>query len=208
MPFASYLSIDDVAHAHRIRCRNGEFVAPIPAELSAYFREELAFTIDEMPFRSSESAACESLIFPLLREVWKPHRGHLTLWSHRPIAFDDDLCGTPDYIVARRSPLGAMIFDLPYLLVVEAKKDDFERGWGQCLAAMVAARNLNDSPDPTLYGIATTGRGWEFGRLEGDEFTQDPRLFSLSDLDDLAGALHFVMTRCREQVTRQPIPTS
>ena len=208
MPFASYASIGDVAHAHQVRYRRAEFVTPVAGPLGDAFRTELDFTLSEVPYDGTEFAACETLIYPLLREVWKPYRGSLTLWSHQPITYDEDLCGVPDYLVARRSPLGPLILDVPYLLVVEAKKDDFTRGWGQCLAAMLAVQKLNTLPDQTLYGIATNGRAWEFGRLEGDEFTQDPRLFSLSDLDDLAGALHFVMTRCREQVTRQPIPLS
>jgi hypothetical protein len=147
------------------------------------------------------------LIYPLLREVWKPFHEVLTLWSHQPIAYDDDLSGVPDYIVARRSPLGPLIMDLPYLLVVEAKKDDFIRGWGQCLAAMLAAQKLNDVPDQTFYGITTNGRVWELGQLRGDVFTQDLRPFSLQDLDGLAAALHFIMIQCREQFARQPAVT-
>jgi hypothetical protein len=147
------------------------------------------------------------LIYPLLREVWKPFHEALTLWSHESIAYDDDLCGVPDYIVARRSPLGPVIFDLPIVLVIEAKKDDFTHGWGQCLAALLAAQKLNDAPDQTFYGITTNGRGWEFGQLHGDRFTQDPRPYSVQDLDVLAAAIHFVMIKCREQLVREPAVT-
>jgi len=206
MPFTSYATIGDVARAHRVHINRREFVTPVVGPLSDSFRSELEFTLREVAFDNSGSIICETLIYPLLRDVWKPYREHLTLWSHQAIAFDDDLCGVPDYIVARRSPLGALVFDIPYLLVAEAKRDDFTRGWGQCLAAMLAAQRLNRLSDQTLYGDATNGRGWELGQLEGDIFTQDPRPFSLRNLDDLAGALHFLMTQCREQVNRQPVP--
>jgi hypothetical protein len=206
MPFASYSSVADVARAYQIRIQRTQFLEPVAAALSDYFRSELTFTLREVPFDGSEYAACETLIYPLLREVWKPYRDALTLWSHQPIAFDEDLCGVPDYLVARRSPLGPLILDLPYLLAVEAKKDDFQRGWGQCLAALLAAQKLNPLPDQTLYGVSTNGRLWEFGQLQGDLFTQDVRPFSLQDVDSLAAALHFLMIQCRDQVRRQPCP--
>ena len=208
MPFASYGSIAEVARAYQIRCARSPFVAPAEGFVGEAFRDELEFTLNEVPYEQSESFACEALIYPLLREVWKPFRDVLTLWSHIPVGFDEDLCGVPDYVLARRSPLGPMIFDPPYiLLVVEAKEDDFIRGWGQCLAAMLAAQKLNPSTAPTLFGASTNGRAWEFGRLRGAEFTQDPRQFSISELDTLAGALRFVMNGCREQTARQPVAT-
>src|SRR5437868_6842492 len=109
MPFTSYATVADVARAYRIRWRRSAFLEPVAAILSEHFRTELAFTLSEVPFDGSESAACETLIYPLLREVWKPYASSLTLWSHQPLAFDEDLCGVPDYIVARRSPLGPNI---------------------------------------------------------------------------------------------------
>jgi len=205
MPFASYSSLSDVALKHRIRCHQSDFVVQVPAPLSEHFRSELEFTLKEVPFSRSDSAACETLIYPFLREVWKPYWESLTLWSHEPLAYDDDLCGIPDFIIGRRSELGSIVFDMPYLLIVEAKRDDFLRGWGQCLAAMRAAQKLNDQPDEALYGICTNGRAWEFGRLRGDDFTQDTRLFSLENSDELAGALHFVMLQCRDQAARTAI---
>jgi len=202
MPFANYQSVADVARPFRIHFRRENFVLPLPAPLSDYFRAELDFTLREVPFDGSASAACETLIYPFLREVWRAYLEALTLWSHQPIAYDADLSGVPDYLVARRSPLGPLIFDQPYLLVVEAKKDDFTRGWGQCLAAMLAAQKLNDLPEQTICGITTNGQVWQFGQLHADVFTQDPRSFTLEDVDSLGAALHFVFAQCRDQVTR------
>ncbi|MDJ0557047.1 MAG: hypothetical protein QNJ68_21910 [Microcoleaceae cyanobacterium MO_207.B10] len=58
----------------------------------------------------------------------------MTLWSHETLIYDEKLSGKPDYIVAEISYLGRIIFCKPYFLVVEAKQDKFEEGWGQCLA--------------------------------------------------------------------------
>lgn len=202
MPFANYQSVADVARPFRIHVRRANFVVPHLAVLSDYFRAELDFTLREVPFDGSEAAACETLIYPFLREVWRPYLDALTLWSHQPIAYDTDLSGVPDYLLARRSPLGASILDQPYLLVVEAKKDDFVRGWGQCLAAMLAAQKLNDLPDQTIYGITTNGQVWQLGQLYGDVFTQDLRAFTLEDVDSVGAALHFVFAQCHDWVTQ------
>ena len=204
MPFHSYLSPSDVARRHRLHWRKAEVLGAVPFVLSEYFREELALTLTDVPFDRSESAACETLIYPLLREVWKPYRADLTIWSHEPIAFDEDLCGVPDFLISRRSPLGIFVPDQPFLLVVEAKRDDFARGWGQCLAAMRAAQKISGLDDLIFQGIATNGRTWEFGKLEGEDFTQDTRPFTIQGLSELAEALHDVILRCRDQAARLP----
>jgi hypothetical protein len=204
MPFTSYTEIGDVAHAHNIQLRRASFVKPAPAPFSEYFRSEIVFNLNEVPYDSTESAACETLIYPLLREAWKPFRDALTIWSRPTITYDSDLCGMPDFLVARRSPLGHLVFDIPYFLVVEAKRDDFVRGWGQCLAAMVAVQKLNGLLDPTLYGVATNGLAWQFGRLEKNVFTQESEPFTVQRLDDLADALNYVLLECRGQAVRPP----
>ena len=50
--------------------------------------------------------------------------------------------------------------------------DDFTKGWGQCLAAMVAAQQLNGNPTLTVLGIVTNGQTWQIGQLIGNEFAQ------------------------------------
>ncbi len=207
MPFANYRSVADVARQYQIHVRRGNFVMPLPASLSDHFRAELEFTLREVPFDGSEAAACETLIYPFLREVWRAYLEVLTLWSHQPLTYDADLSGVPDYLAARRSPLGPFIFDQPCLLVVEAKKDDFTHGWGQCLAAMLAAQKLNDSPGHSVHGITTNGQVWQFGRLDDDVFTQDPRSFTLEDVDHLGAALRFVFARCSDALTRASAAT-
>jgi hypothetical protein len=200
MPFTAYSSAADVAREFGIIWDQAEFVAPVPFALSASFLAELAFTMSDVPTVVSESAVCETVIYPLFRDVWKPFSKVLTLWNHETLRFDDRLSGVPDFIVARRSPLGLNVMDRPYLLVVEAKRDDFIRGWGQCLAAMLAAQNLNKPDVPTIHGIVTNGRFWEFGRLEGNVFTQERRSFPLHELDTLAAVIHSFLLRCREQL--------
>ncbi len=204
MPFNSYPSAAEVARSHRIRIRIEEFVNPVPLPHDEHLRVDLEFTLRDSLYRISAAAVCESLIYPILRRVWRTYVTDLTLWSHYPLTFDGDLCGIPDYMISRRSPLGFPVPDQPFLLIVEAKRDDFERGWGQCLAAMRAAQKLSGSPELTFFGASTNGVTWQFGRLDADEFIQDSRPFSIQDLDGLVAALNQVMLCCRKQAARLP----
>jgi hypothetical protein len=202
MPFASYTSISDVAHAYQITVRLEDFIVPLERPVSEYLRSELAFAQAYVGFADgSEFAVCENLIYPVLKEVWKSYTDHLILWSHIPLNYDEDLSGTPDYVLCRRSPLGPWVLDnQPCLLVMEAKKDDFARGWGQCLAAMLAAQKRNAWSEQTLFGITTNGHVWEFGKLHAATFTQDLRRFPLHELDELCAAVNYLFEQCRQQV--------
>ncbi|MEE6162542.1 hypothetical protein U9R62_14610 [Cylindrospermopsis raciborskii DSH] len=87
-----------------------------------------------------------------------------------------------DYVVAKRSSRGKVIFNF-YLILVEAKKDNFEEGWGQCLAELIAAQKLNNQLNQTLYGIVSNGKIWEFSKLEEDNFVKNIEEYSISNLD-------------------------
>jgi len=208
MPFWSYKSISDVGNAYQISGAKERFFDPVRLPVSEGFRSELAFVLQEVYFNNSEFSVCENVIYPTLKEVWKSYTGSLQLWGHEPLHFDEDLSGVPDYFVARRSPLGKMMRHVPpyVLLVVEAKRDYFEEGWGQCLAAMLAAQKLNQEPELLVFGGVTNGRAWEFGKLRAASFTQDGRLFTLDDLEQLFGALHFIFKECQRQILGQPCP--
>lgn len=204
MPSSSYRSISDVANAFQIAYEEASWISPVPASIGETFRSELAFVLREVDFSNSEFSVCENLIYPVLKEVWKAYTGTLMLWGHQPLIYDEDLSGVPDYFLAKRSPLGKVVRGSPYvLLVVEAKKDNFDEGWGQCCAALVAAQKLNQTVDQAVYGVVSNGRVWEFGQLLSSRFTRDTRLFTLQDLDGLFSALNFVLAQCQQQVAHQ-----
>ncbi|MFM6021571.1 MAG: hypothetical protein ACKPER_01335, partial [Dolichospermum sp.] len=72
------------------------------------------------------------------------------------------------------------------------KKDNFEEGWGQCLAELIAAQKLNNQPEQLLYGIVSNGKIWEFGQLREQDFTKNIQEYSISNLDKLFAGLNFV----------------
>ncbi len=203
MAFANYSSIDVVVKRHKLTFNHKPMMAADPSAplFSQQFRDELAFNQQMLPIGRSEIGAGEVLLFPILREVWKPYWKDLALFTHESLTYDDDLTGTPDYFVCKVSEYGRTIPDVPYLLIAEAKLDDFERAWGQCSAAMLAAQRLNQAPDLPIYGIATNGNSWQFGVLLGRDFTVDPSVTALYDLDSLSRRLHAVFRQVQREVT-------
>jgi hypothetical protein len=198
MAFGTYKSLREVALPHQISVTVAPFIEPIPLPVDGRFQSDLNFALVNIDVRASETSIGEFLIAPVLKEVWKPYSDSLLIWSHIPLSAGDELTGVPDYFFTRRSPLG-LIQDRPYVLVVEAKKDDFEAGWGQCLAAMLAAQKLNEQPGGLVYGCVSNGDLWQFGMLRGTSFTQELRAFVLSDLAGLFAAWNYVLARAKEQ---------
>ena len=200
MPFSNYKNIEAVVQEFQIQYIYANFVNEIKFSVNQNFREELDFAISNLSVYSSEYAICENLIFPILREVWKPYYDKLMLWSHNTLTYDEKLSGQPDYIVAKLSPLGRMIFGKPYFLVVEAKQDKFEEGWGQCLAELLAVQKINSNLEQIIFGIVSNGEVWQFGKLKGDVFTRNTVSYNIGSLDRLFSVVNYVFQQCLLQL--------
>jgi hypothetical protein len=201
MPFSSYKSISVVAKEFQIKYVRDNFIIETDFEISDTFRQELDLIFNEGVFDNSEIAICENIIYPVLKEVWKAYRSKFLLWSHQTLIYDDKLCGVPDYILAKRSPLGTVVFDKPYFVLVEAKKEsDFTEGWGQCLAEMLAVQRINNEPEKTIFGIVSNGAIWQFGKLSLDNFTQNKTFYTIQDLEQLFAAVNYVFQQCELQL--------
>jgi hypothetical protein len=200
MAFQSFKTIGQVLQTYTLTFTEQDiFSLPEAHIASALLRSEVEFFLREMSFNNSEHAVCESLIFPVLRDVWREQfMQTLVLWSHQTLRYDSILQGVLDYVIARRSPLGKVVFDVPFLTTVEAKKDDFERGWAQCAAGMLAAQKLNGTTIGAVYGIVTNGKMWEFVQLHNAHITKHPRPFSIYELDELVAALYAFMLECHK----------
>ena len=202
MSFSEFKTIGAVLQEFQVRYCEDNFVENLTFQIPDYFREDLALMLRDGMVDNSEYAICENLIYPVLKEVWKIYRQDFILWSHQGLTFDNRLTGFPEYILARRSPLGKVVFDKPYLLLVEAKLDNFESAWAQCLSEMIAAQRLNQEAPIVVFGIASNGKTWQFGKLEGDRFTRNIHNYSLQDLDAVFGAVNYVFQQCGIQLVR------
>ncbi|HVS34435.1 MAG TPA: hypothetical protein VMS17_02570 [Gemmataceae bacterium] len=198
MAFGDFKSLREVALTYQIGVAVDAFLEPTPLPGDERFQSELTWVQQNIAVRTSEASICEFLMAPVLKEVWKPYSDVLAFWSHAPLGVDEPLVGVPDYFFSRRSPLG-MVQDQPYVLVVEANKDDFDAGWAQCLAAMLAAQRMNDRPTRLVYGCVSNGPLWEFGRLDQSHLTQEIRQFVLSDVPGLFAAWNYIFAQAKEQ---------
>ena len=192
MAFSDFKTISEVQEKFRITYSEDDFVKAEPSVPSIEFLQDFEFTREHINVFASEAARCEAIIFPVLKESYKAYADQYALWIKQSIAYDDVLNGTPDYFISTRSELGKTVVGSPLILLVEAKKNDFEQGWGQCLAELVAAQKINDDTAFPVYGIVTDGTLWQFGRLIGDTFTQNRTDFALANLPTLFGAVDSV----------------
>jgi hypothetical protein len=193
MAFTDFKSADEVQRAYQVSFVEKDFITFIPKALPEYFVREFEFNRENFDVFGSEASRCEAVIYPILREACKSFIREYSLWSHKSIAADAVLTGTPDYVVAKRSALGKNVLDFPLVLVAEAKQNDFARGWGQCLAEMVAAQRLNGDADLAVYGIVTDGEIWQFGQLVGTVFTKNRSRASIDRLAEVYGAVFGVI---------------
>ncbi len=204
MPFSTYKSIGAVAKQFQIKYVRDNFIIETEFAVSQGFRDELELIFNEGVFDNSEIAICENIIYPVLKEVWKAYRSKFLLWSHQTLSYDENLCGVPDYVLAKRSPLGTVVFDKPYFVLVEAKKEsDFTEGWGQCVAEMVAVQRLNNDAEQTIFGIVSNGAIWQFGKLILDNFTQNKVFYTIQELDRLFAAINYVFRECESPLDKQ-----
>ena len=198
MAFSDFKTISEVQEKFRIKYASNDFFGVEAKSPSEQFLQELEFSRQYIDVFASEGSRCEVVIFPILREIYKDYAENYGLWVKKSITYDETLSGTPDYLIATRSELGMTVVGTPLVVLVEAKKNDFEQGWGQCLAELVAAQKINDDADFPVYGIVTDGKLWEFGQLLGDTFIQNRTNFTIDNLPSLFGAMNSVFKAIQE----------
>jgi hypothetical protein len=200
MAFTSYKSIADVLRSFPLSYQEEDFIEVVTFGSDDRFISRLNTIVRDGIVFNSEYAICENIISPILTEVWLAHSHNLLIWSHQALNYDENLSGVPDYIVARRSPRGKVILEQPYLILVEAKKDNFEEGWGQCLAEMLAAQKIGGDGSQKKFGVVSNGKLWEFGVLQEEMFTKNRKYYGLENIEDLLGAVNFLFIESAAQL--------
>ncbi len=151
---------------------------------------ELALAID------SEKARSEFIIAALLLEFRRSQSGSFGIFSG--IEFNVDasrgLNGFCDFLLTR-SRLQSVL-TTPIVAIVEAKNDNVRNGLGQCIAAMVAAREFNaksPTPESIVHGVVTTGSAWKFLRMADSALTLDTNEFYIAEPGRIMGILAHIL---------------
>lgn len=147
MAFSDFKTISEVQEKFNIKYSSNDFFEVETKDPSEQFLKELEFSRQHIDVFASDGSRREVIIFPILREIYKDYAESYGLWVKKTITYDEILNGMPDYLIATKSELGITVVGMPLIMMVEAKKNDFEQGWGQCLAEMIAAQKMNDAPD-------------------------------------------------------------
>ncbi|MBP0016676.1 MAG: hypothetical protein J7647_03865 [Cyanobacteria bacterium SBLK] len=200
MAFTAYKNLEMLVKTFQLTYQENDFIIESQPPINEYFQQRLQTLLREGVVDNSESAICENLIAPILTETWYTYKEKFLLWSHQTLIYNEDLSSIPDYVLAQKSPLGKIVFDKPFLAVMEAKKDDFTAGWGQCGAEMVACQKINQIEGQTIFGMVSNGKVWEFAKLCDRLFVKSLKSYRISDLEELLGAVHYIFEQCQLQL--------
>lgn len=147
--------------------------------------DQLKERIEEiLPYASlsSEAARRELLISPLILDL--VHYTKSEIFIEYSIKVSEQLQGYVDYFLNSSSNL----------LVIEAKKGDLDYGMTQLITELIALEKWQDSKEQThLIGAVTTGKIWEFARLNRDKKTIEQGLESYRVPEDIEPLLRILV---------------
>lgn len=165
----------------------------VPVKPSEWLATSLDIGLNWAIDNNTEKARAEAIITPILIEIkTKLLKGNVSLFSGKDFSVDAalGLNGLCDYIISL-SP-NQLLITAPVAVVFEAKREDINSGFGQCIAAMVAAQKFNQQYQQeieTIYGAVTTGDRWRFLKLENQIVTIDIAEVRIPPVNHLLGIL-------------------
>jgi hypothetical protein len=199
MAFSEFKNVQQLLKHYPLRIRFEQFLPDVRVEVPAWLVTNLHFSLTRRAASESEMYFREHFIFPFMHLAWQRHP-RLKLWSQQALEYDSQLNGEPDFLVSAWTdePVRELV-NKPLLAVAEAKKQDFESGWAQCVAEMLACQKINGDENITVFGIVSTGLSWEFGKLDHDKFIREPEPLGLNDPHRLFGAIDHVFAECERE---------
>ena len=201
MNFTDFQTRTKVIKRFNLKFRQENFLQEKKFKISDERLEDILDNFRTPRVFHSEYSICEALIFPIISVVAKKNR--LPVWSHyRLIDKKNQLEGIPDYLFALAEE-GGEEYKTPIACLGEAKKDNFEKGWAQVAATMVAVQTINGlkESDITVFGFVTNAQMWQFAMLNKDVFTFDNTLISAtSQFYKTLNILNWLFSECRQNL--------
>jgi hypothetical protein len=145
----------------------------------------------------SEKAKSELLVSPILVELLRLADNCIQLFSGEEFNVDRErgLNGFCDFLLSKSTI--SSIIQAPIVMLVEAKKGELDVGLGQCAAEMVAAQIFNaneDKPISVIYGCVTSGKLWQFLKLEKNDLTLDLNEYQVTPVERILGILKWMVS--------------
>ncbi len=145
----------------------------------------------------SDSNEWEQRLFMELIFLEALENRNIRMWQEKQIdAGESPFRGKADFVF---TPYRAS-FGFPFVVLSEAKRDDFEKGWGQCLMAMKSAMMINEKNGYTfdIYGIVSTGKVWEFGKYTADNRFCKTDAYTTAHTEFILGILCGIFAECEK----------
>jgi type IV secretory pathway VirB2 component (pilin) len=201
MAFSDYKNLTILKEKHpQIVVNSENFIPDLQLkEVDIWLQKDISISLQT--YRSNEFYACEALVSPILRYVWQ--NSYLTvmnMWTHQAIKYDEDLSGVPDFMFTHLDKKQYEIMSYPIITSVEAKAENFVEGWSQCIAQMLACQKLNTKTNVVIFGIVTTGKQWEFGKLEGNIVIKNIYGCGIDNLPKLITILDYLLSEAKKQL--------
>ena len=160
-----------------------------PKQLSKLF-QQLRHKLETYFDLSLSEAAKSMLIDAILLEAMDRFET-IKIWKEANLQTDKTI-GVVDYLIA---PQG-VVYQTPLLCVIEAKKDDFEKGLAQCLVEMEACRFYNKNLQPIdTYGIVTNSLTWRFYKFTVKNEVYESAPYA-EPLEQIVGILRWMLYQC------------
>ncbi|WP_310417052.1 hypothetical protein [Chamaesiphon sp. OTE_8_metabat_110] len=192
-------SLQDVIDRFEINLLESTFCDSLPPatpqpEFSTIFGQSLPLA----QRARSEKAKSELLVSPVLLEVTKLANNSVELFSGEEFTVDKEqgLNGFCDFLLSRST--APYIIEAPIVMLVEAKKGELDLGLGQCISEMVAAQLFNQNEGkviPVIYGCVTSGKLWQFLKIEGKNVTIDVNEYQILPVDRILGILKWMVSK-------------
>ena len=163
-----------------------------PVAPSAHLATTLERNVPLAVSLATEKAKSELIVAQVLVELREQLERRISFFSGIEFNVDREsgLIGICDFLISLSA--GLTLVEAPVIIVVEAKNDKLESGFGQCVAEMVAAQRFNAQKAndiPRVYGVITTGLDWLFLRLERQQLQIDLVPYQIARCDKILGIL-------------------
>ncbi|MFM2379348.1 MAG: hypothetical protein RLZZ143_1926 [Cyanobacteriota bacterium] len=165
-----------------------ELFTSIPeVESSEHLITTLQETVDLAVAINTEKARSEMIIAPVLLELRRKLKHQISLFSGVDFTVD----GICDFIISKNPE--QLFIRQPIVTIVEAKNENLNSGFGQCIAEAIAAQIFNQqegNKTPVIYGVVTIGTIWRFLKLVGKTVEIDLSEYYIKDINKILGILY------------------